>query len=196
MISGVVRLPHPRPLARRANWPMPTSPTPSVMMAYTVVNVPYGALLGVISPARKDRTALASVPLHRRLPRQHPRCRVRCSGSSPKLGGGNDRVGLPAGDGRVRRCSPARCGSSPSPPRAERDATGGGGVVGAAAIWPTSMRNDPWVLLCVMGLGHAGLHLGAQRRDALLLQVLRRRPGGRGDRSWCRARCSPSSAPH
>ncbi len=121
-----------------------------VMLAYTIVNVPYGALLGVISPYSNDRTQLAS---------------YRFVGAFfgnvvvqslllvlvARLGGGNDRLGYPlafacfaAGSaalfyftfrGTRERVVPER--SSASVGTDLRDL----------------FRNRPWVMLCLLGLG-------------------------------------------
>ena len=145
-----------------------------VMMAYTVVNVPYGALLGVISPRSEDRTALASYRFVGAFLGD-----IIVQGALlylvAKLGGGNDRVGYPLAMGvfallagglflftftstRERVTPPAVATSI------RRDLA-------------DLIRNGPWVMLLRHGPRDPHLRLGAQRRRALLLQVLRRRPG-------------------
>ena len=121
-----------------------------VMMVYTVVNVPYGAMLGVISPYSKDRTTLASYRFIGAFIGN-----ILVQGALlhlvQKFGGGNDRAGYPLAMAvfallagglwmftfsttRERVQPPAESSS------VRRDLA-------------DLMRNEPWLLLCAMGLG-------------------------------------------
>lgn len=120
-----------------------------VMMIYTVVNVPYGALLGVISPRSEDRTTLASFRFIGAFVGN-----IIVQGTLlylvKTLGGGNDRLGYPlamsvfavlaAGlflftfASTRERVRPSMTQTSVS--RDLRDL----------------LHNGPWLMLCVMGL--------------------------------------------
>jgi GPH family glycoside/pentoside/hexuronide:cation symporter len=120
-----------------------------VMMAYTMVNVPYGALLGVISPRSDERTALASYRF------------IGAFGGTiivqgtllylvAKLGHGNDHAGYPLAMGVFAIAAAGLLFFTFASTR-ER--------VRPSAV-PSSVRDDlrdlmsngPWVMLCLMGL--------------------------------------------
>lgn len=120
-----------------------------VMMIYTLINVPYGALLGVISPRSEDRTTLASFRFIGAFVGN-----IIVQGSLlylvATLGRGNDRVGYPlamtvfallAGGlffftfaSTKERVRPLA-----APTSIRRDLQ-------------DLLRNRPWIVLCLMGL--------------------------------------------
>jgi GPH family glycoside/pentoside/hexuronide:cation symporter len=121
-----------------------------VMMVYTLVNVPYGALLGVISPHSGDRTALASYRFIGAFVGN-----IIVQGALlylvKHLGGGNDRAGYPlamtvfallAGALWMFTFTATRERVQPpaEPSSVRRDLT-------------DLLRNGPWVMLCLLGLG-------------------------------------------
>ena len=120
-----------------------------VMMVYTVVNVPYGALLGVISPRSEDRTTLASYRFIGAFLGN-----IIVQGALlylvAKLGGGNDRVGYPLAMGVFALLAGGlflftftSTRERVKPPAAETS---------IGRDLSDLLRNGPWVMLCVMGL--------------------------------------------
>lgn len=120
-----------------------------VMMVYTLVNVPYGALLGVISPHSHDRTTLASYRFVGAFLGN-----IIVQGALLYLvktfGGGNDRVGYPlamaafallAGGLWIFTFASTRERVSPpaEPSSIRHDLS-------------DLLRNGPWLMLCVLGL--------------------------------------------
>lgn len=120
-----------------------------VMMAYTMVNVPYGALLGVISPRSEDRTKLASYRFIGAFIGN-----IIVQGSLLYLvktfGQGNDRLGYPLAM-TVFACIAGGLFFFTFSSTKER-------VHPMAAATSISgdlkdlLRNGPWVMLCAMGL--------------------------------------------
>lgn len=121
-----------------------------VMMAYTMVNVPYGALLGVITADSRERTQLASFRFVGAFLGN-----IIVQGTLLflvlHLGRGNDRVGYPLAFGVYAVAAAALLYFTFWSTR-ER--------VAAAASKPTIrqdlsdlVRNRPWVTLCLVGLG-------------------------------------------
>jgi GPH family glycoside/pentoside/hexuronide:cation symporter len=120
-----------------------------VMMVYTLVNVPYGAMLGVISPYAKDRTALASFRFIGAFLGN-----IVVQGSLlflvRHLGGGNDRLGYPLAmaclavlAGTLWMFTFATTQERVSPPVEQSSIRHDLGDL---------MRNGPWLMLCAMGL--------------------------------------------
>jgi len=120
-----------------------------VMMVYTMVNVPYGALLGVISADSQERTALAS-------------CRfvgafagnIIVQGSLiylvARLGGGNDRLGYPLAMGVLACVAALLLGYTflstrerVKPPQEHSS---------VRSDLRDLLRNRPWLVLCLLGL--------------------------------------------
>ena len=118
-----------------------------MMLTYTVVNVPYGALLGVISPSPSARTALSS---YRFLGAQTGVLIVNGTllPLVHALGGGNERLGFPlamAIYGAVAGSLFVYCFAVTreriSPPPAQKSSV----AEDAADL----SRNRPWIVLCV-----------------------------------------------
>jgi glycoside/pentoside/hexuronide:cation symporter, GPH family len=120
-----------------------------VMMAYTMVNVPYGALLGVISPSSHDRTTLASYRFVGAFAGN-----IIVQGTLLHLvrifGQGNDKIGYP-----LAMCVFASLAGAlffttfitskeRVQPVAEQSSVGGD--------ISDLMKNRPWIVLCLMGL--------------------------------------------
>lgn len=120
-----------------------------VMMAYTVVNVPYGALLGVISPNSEERTTLASYRfigafLGNIIVQGSLLYFVRIFGK------GNDRLGYPlamvvfaAGAGVLFFYTFLSTKERVKPPQAAST---------VSKDLKDLIKNRPWVVLCLMGL--------------------------------------------
>ena len=120
-----------------------------VMMVYTMVNVPYGALLGVISPHSHERTTLAS---YRFIGAFTGNIIVQASllWLVKTLGAGNDRLGYPLAmsvfavvAGALFFYTFASTKERVQPPKVQstirRDIN-------------DLLKNRPWILLCIMGL--------------------------------------------
>lgn len=120
-----------------------------VMMVYTMVNVPYGALLGVISPRSEDRTRLASFRFIGAFAGN-----IIIQGGLLYLvkafGQGNDRLGYPlamsvfallAGGLFLYTFASTRERVRPPPV-----------PTSIAQDVKDLLRNGPWVMLCLMGL--------------------------------------------
>jgi GPH family glycoside/pentoside/hexuronide:cation symporter len=120
-----------------------------VMMIYTVVNVPYGALLGVISPYSEDRTTLASFRFIGAFVGN-----IIVQGTLlylvATLGRGNDRVGYPLAMAVFAllagglffftfAATKERVRPLVAPTSIRRDVQ-------------DLLRNRPWLMLCLMGL--------------------------------------------
>ncbi len=120
-----------------------------VMMVYTVVNVPYGALLGVISPRSEDRTALASYRFIGAFLGN-----IIVQGALlylvQKLGGGNDRAGYPLAMGVFAVLAGGLFFFTFSSTRERVKPPVSASSVGRDL--QDLLRNGPWVMLCVMGL--------------------------------------------
>ena len=58
---GGADLHHPRPLGRAASWCGRTSRSPCSMMLYTAINIPYSALLGVVTADPVERAQVSSI---------------------------------------------------------------------------------------------------------------------------------------
>ncbi|HEU5080496.1 MAG TPA: MFS transporter [Opitutaceae bacterium] len=121
-----------------------------VMMAYTMVNVPYGALLGVISPDSHERTKLAS---YRFVGAYLGNIAVQAGllYFVKVFGGGNDRVGYPLAFGVFAALAGVlflgtfaftreRVAPPNEPTHIKSDLA-------------DLLRNSPWVMLCLIGLG-------------------------------------------
>jgi GPH family glycoside/pentoside/hexuronide:cation symporter len=120
-----------------------------VMMVYTMVNVPYGALLGVISPHSDERTALASYRFIGAFTGN-----IIVQGTLLYLvsyfGNGNDRIGYPlamtvfaVAAGALFFFTFATTKERVQPPK-ERSSIG--------RDIKDLLKNRPWVVLCSMGL--------------------------------------------
>jgi len=120
-----------------------------VMMVYTMVNVPYGALLGVISPHSDERTQLASYRFIGAFTGN-----IIVQGTLLYLvkyfGNGNDRIGYPlamtvfaVAAGALFFFTFASTKERVKPPR-ERSSIG--------RDIKDLLKNRPWLVLCSMGL--------------------------------------------